>query len=175
MLSLYLILGSLSVYAQKYAKFDFETIVDKGKDSSHATYLQVLKQYNDYLNQNPRNIDVAIGRCKFIANAELDKYEKNPNYIIFDSCFQLLKKDFPNSPKAFLNVASNTWGVSLALVYDRAKISIEDNLESWTDSLKAAMFFEIAYNDYLNDESDIALEYAEKAAAMNDFYIGAWL
>jgi len=37
------------------------------------------------------------------------------------------------------------------------------------------MFFEIAYNDYLNDESDIALEYAEKAAAMNDFYIGAWL
>ena len=166
---------SFKGFGQLPKKFEHNQNIQKVKQSSHTTYLEIYEQYNAYLSSHPMDEVIAIEQCKFIQNAELDEYEENPNQATFDTCLQALKLNFPYHPKVLIYLSDQYWGDSLEVIFDRAKQSLNERPALWPDSLKAEMYFNFSHFNYSNEDYEKALEEMNIAAVLDEDYAGNWL
>ncbi|WP_103864653.1 type II CAAX endopeptidase family protein [Aquimarina sp. I32.4] len=160
----------ININAQsKKLKHDF--FLEKLKHSETKTYNDILDTFDTYLQKHPNDILTHIEKCKFIRIAQYDEYEdSNPNQKYFDSITTALLNKYPNHPDVLVFHTSFTWGDELKKIFEKAEKSIKTTPELWSSENLGIIYYEIAINNYDNDDFENAYTYIKKAISYDKKY-----
>lgn len=138
----------------------FAESLTKSKD---LKYQEIVKRYNDYLQDHPDDIAVRISKCKFIGSAFYDDYEGyDTNWEATDACRDALLEAYPTNPDVLIYKLDELYGDEKVALLETAILLHEQDNELWSDKNTASLFEMYAY-EYQDLENTKALLYANKA------------
>lgn len=157
--------GQRKVQKPKSSTYYLNTL----KTSKDALYAKILLEFDDYLENNPKDIDARIEKCIVINQAYYDEYEGySPNYDEFEVCLQELVHDFPENQTVLLYKLDYVYGDSLIEHCNRI---IHKNLQTsneWSDENLAIVYKKLAYQYSYNDRPKEVIKNARLAENLSD-------
>ncbi|MBD8489298.1 CPBP family intramembrane metalloprotease [Echinicola sp. CAU 1574] len=146
-----------------------EVYLNKLKNSKDSLYVQILKEFDNYLNDHPNDYNARIEKCIIIDQAYYDSYEEyNPKYEEFEICLNDLIKDFPENHEVLLFKLKNTYGDSSLEFCNQVINTNRMNPGKWPDYKLAKFYQELALQYSYKEEWRKAIENAKIAEELND-------
>lgn len=164
-----LLLISNVLYAQnekpQKAK-DYLVALDNSRDS---LYKQIMVDFERYIAQHPKDVDVRIEHCELIGDAFYDTYDDyNPLEGDYSNCVKLLISDFPTNHKVLLYQLDNSWGDSAITVAEKILQMNRSDPGSWTNEELSIAYQKLANTYIYYGTTDQVIESAELAQSLND-------
>lgn len=167
-LILVIVLFNTVLMAQKN-NFDHKVYVEELQKAKDFKYQEYLKEYDEAIVKNPKNVDLKVQKCEFINYSSYDEYEGySLNYEAYEECVNALYKKYPNNARVVLFKAKNTYGDSLQVVLDKAQELIKQKPKAWNSFQASELYYSLARKSYNNDENDKALLFLTKAKRYKD-------
>ncbi|PCJ94858.1 MAG: hypothetical protein COA50_10765 [Flavobacteriaceae bacterium] len=156
-----------------------QEIPDFGNPESHTYYVELLinskdigfketlRQYDEFILNNPKNITAKVERCKFIENSYWDEYEDyNLKYDETEECIANLYDTYPENPKVLVYRAENLYAEEQLEVLEAASSLIDEDKDAWSNFDKAEISKMLG--QYYQDENNwLALKHFKRSQRLN--------
>ncbi|WP_200978614.1 type II CAAX prenyl endopeptidase Rce1 family protein [Echinicola sp. 20G] len=146
-----------------------DVYLNKLKNSKDSLYVEILKEFDDYLHDHPNDYNARIEKCIIIDQAYYDSYEEyNPKYEEFEICLNDLVKDFPENHDVLLFKLKNTYGDSSLEFCNQVINTNRMNPGKWPDYKLAKFYQELALQYSYKEDRRKTIENAKIAEELND-------
>ncbi len=142
------------------------SILENAKDS---LYNGIIIQFNQYLKQNPNDVNVCIEKCRLLDLAYYDDAEEyNPKYDEYSAYLDSISLVFPAHPDLLMYKLESSYGDSAIALCERILKFNEEDSEAWNHIALWKVYEKLA-NSYSNNDNDkLCIQYGNKAMELND-------